>query len=218
MKYQSVIINSQKSRLNGEELKNLLNKELNIVINPTSINTLVLNTDKNSLGIGDLEEILPWVSVKSDYEKLVIIEEAEKLTPEAQNSLLKVIEEPPEDSLVILITANSDLLLETILSRCILISENITDKVNLQLHVDLAEEFLKSDYLKKLAIIDRLAKNESRQEILIFLTEILKKIPKTISNFSKLESTKKAYLGIKKGTNVKLTLEAISILFEDDVE
>lgn len=218
MKYQSVIINSQKSELGREEIEELLKNELNLSINLTSINTLIINSDKNSIGIGDLEEITPWVCVKSDYVKVVVIEQAEKLTPEAQNSLLKVVEEPPEDSLIILLTSNSDLLLETILSRCLLIGEESATLVDSEKYKELSSEFLQSDYLKKLAIIDKLAKNEGRQELLAFLTEILKKIPKKPSTFLKIDAVKKSYLGIKKGVNVKIALEAISILLEDDVE
>jgi DNA polymerase-3 subunit delta' len=51
-------------------------------------------------------------------KKVVIIDDAHKMTPEAQNCLLKTLEEPPPDSLLILITWDRGTLFETIVSRC----------------------------------------------------------------------------------------------------
>lgn len=63
----------------------------------------------------------------SNY-KVYIIDDAEKLSEEAQNALLKTLEEPPVSSIIILITSAIDLLLPTITSRTINISFNkLTD-------------------------------------------------------------------------------------------
>ncbi len=50
--------------------------------------------------------------------KIAIIDHAEKLTEEAQNALLKMLEEPNRSSICMLITSSPDSLLPTILSRC----------------------------------------------------------------------------------------------------
>ena len=55
----------------------------------------------------------------SSRYKIYIIDEAEKLTQQAQNALLKTIEEPPEYAVIMLLTNNLDKMLPTILSRCI---------------------------------------------------------------------------------------------------
>ena len=47
-----------------------------------------------------------------------IIDKAEKMTVEAQNALLKTLEEPPEYAIIILVTNNKEGLLPTIRSRC----------------------------------------------------------------------------------------------------
>lgn len=69
--------------------------------------------------------------VKSVYEKPIkslkkvyIINDSHKMTKEAQNSLLKTLEEPPEYVVIILITENDNLLLNTIKSRCTKIKFN----------------------------------------------------------------------------------------------
>lgn len=59
--------------------------------------------------------------IQSD-KKIYIINNSENMTKEAQNSLLKTLEEPPEYAIIILITRNENLLLNTIKSRCIKIS------------------------------------------------------------------------------------------------
>ncbi|MCX5712421.1 MAG: DNA polymerase III subunit delta' [Candidatus Omnitrophica bacterium] len=51
-------------------------------------------------------------------KKVFIINDAHRLNPESSNALLKVLEEPPGNSLIILITAKPQLLFKTIMSRC----------------------------------------------------------------------------------------------------
>lgn len=51
--------------------------------------------------------------------KIYILNEAEKLTLQAQNALLKTIEEPPAYAVILLLTSNADSLLPTISSRCV---------------------------------------------------------------------------------------------------
>ena len=50
--------------------------------------------------------------------KIVILDNADLLRPEAANALLKTIEEPPPDSLIVLVSAHPESLLPTIRSRC----------------------------------------------------------------------------------------------------
>ncbi len=65
-------------------------------------------------------------SIKQDFsfrpfegnKKVLIIDEAEKMNHHAANSLLKTLEEPPLDTLIVLITSHIHLLLPTIISRC----------------------------------------------------------------------------------------------------
>lgn len=51
--------------------------------------------------------------------KIYIIPDAELMAPEAQNALLKTIEEPPEYGVILLLTTNAGKLLETVRSRCV---------------------------------------------------------------------------------------------------
>lgn len=79
----------------------------------------------NSIGIHDVrEQINGSIGIKpysSDY-KIYIVDEAEKMTAEAQNALLKTIEEPPAYAVIFLLTTNLGKLLPTILSRCVILN------------------------------------------------------------------------------------------------
>jgi DNA polymerase-3 subunit delta' len=66
------------------------------------------------------EPIVSWVGYKP-YEgsrRVVIIDDAHAMNPEAQNSLLKTLEEPPASSILLLVTPQPGALLPTIRSRC----------------------------------------------------------------------------------------------------
>ncbi len=86
----------------------------------------LIEPDGNNIKIDQIREV-----VKSVYEKPVvsnkkvyIINESNTMTKEAQNSLLKTLEEPPEYVTIILITSNDNLFLPTIKSRCTKITFN----------------------------------------------------------------------------------------------
>ncbi len=76
---------------------------------------------KGSIGIDEIRQILQFLQLKTaghaQIRRVVIVEDADTMTIEAQNALLKTLEEPPQDTVVIL-TAGSKLgLRPTILSR-----------------------------------------------------------------------------------------------------
>lgn len=58
----------------------------------------------------------------SSPKKIYIINEGEKMTVQAQNALLKTLEEPPEYAIIMILTSNVDTLLPTILSRCVVLN------------------------------------------------------------------------------------------------
>jgi len=59
-----------------------------------------------------------YESPMEGMRKVAVIDPADALTEEAQNSLLKTLEEPPEDTTIILAAVNTDALLPTVRSRC----------------------------------------------------------------------------------------------------
>ncbi|WP_042278150.1 DNA polymerase III subunit [[Clostridium] dakarense] len=104
-----------KKKFTGELAKILLNTE-NVDSSPDYIN---INADGSSIKIAQIRKLQTDIIIKPHKEyKIYIINEAEKMTVEAQNALLKTLEEPPEYAIMILITSNKERLLDTIKSRC----------------------------------------------------------------------------------------------------
>ena len=67
------------------------------------------------------DQVIHDVDIRPYYSpyKIYIIADADMMTPQAQNALLKTIEEPPEYAVIMLLTNNIGGLLPTILSRCV---------------------------------------------------------------------------------------------------
>lgn len=85
----------------------------------TDVKTLSKPKDKATVGVGeirDFREDMFLSATESDY-KIYIINDAEKMTVNAQNALLKVLEEPPNNVVIILLTESLDAILTTIKSR-----------------------------------------------------------------------------------------------------
>lgn len=86
-----------------------------------------LNHEKpNSIGVDDIRKMNNDITIKpySSRYKIYIVREAEKMTDQAQNAMLKTIEEPPEYAIIILLTNNYDSFLQTIKSRCVRVTLN----------------------------------------------------------------------------------------------
>ena len=75
---------------------------------------------ESKIYIEDIRDLKKFVSLKtySGGRRVIVLDNVHCLTPEAANAFLKVLEEPPVGSLVILISAMPDLITPTILSRC----------------------------------------------------------------------------------------------------
>lgn len=93
-----------------------------------------LSTKETSIKKEQIEELVHRMNqkpIESDY-KVYIIEQFEKLTPQAENSVLKFLEEPPEKTIAILLTINKSGILPTIHSRSqhIAIQGEDEDRIN----------------------------------------------------------------------------------------
>lgn len=168
-----------------------------------------INNYEKAMGIEDVRNIQKSILLKPfrGKEKAVIIEIHEGATLEAQNSLLKLLEEPPNNTIIVITAPNKDLFLPTILSRCkiivlreeniklietdlselektlnVLLTEKIGDK--LKLAQDIAKD--KKDailWLEKMAVFvkSKLTQDNKNLKFLNFLKE-LQKTYKTIKN------------------------------------
>ncbi len=87
--------------------------------NGTHADFTTIYPEKGEICLPQIERLINSVSLRSSFGKVkvALIDEAHTMNHQAQNSLLKTLEEPPGDALIILVTAYPSLLLPTIVSR-----------------------------------------------------------------------------------------------------
>ena len=102
----------------------------------------VTHEKPNIISVDDIRHQLNNDIVIKPYSskyKIYIVDEAEKMNVQAQNALLKTIEEPPAYGVILLLTTNADAFLPTILSRCITLNLKSVNE-------DLIKEYLMKKY------------------------------------------------------------------------
>ncbi|MFR7993593.1 MAG: DNA polymerase III subunit delta' [Clostridium sp.] len=103
------------------KLANILAKFiLNGDLDREYVDIINYSSEKSSFGVDDVRDIIEEV-YKKPFEKdkkVIIIYEGNKLTIQAQNALLKTIEEPPKGVYIIILCESLGLILDTIKSRC----------------------------------------------------------------------------------------------------
>lgn len=153
---------------------------------------------QGNISVHEAADIVKTLKLKS-YEggyKVMIIWMAEKMNNEAANKLLKLIEEPPEQTVFLLLTENEDLLLPTIKSRCQtlhfpLLTENdiiqgLTSAENLNLNVATAiAKQSNGNYNKALQLLQN---NETEEEFENWFIQWVRAAFKAKNNASVLNS------------------------------
>ncbi len=119
---------------------------------------------------------------QSDY-KVYVVDEAQKLRVQAQNALLKTIEEPAKYVIILLLTTNTDAFLDTIKSRCVELETNLlSDYIiknyiikNYDIDYEKAEKI--SEYSNgKLGMAISMIEDKTIYEKHLYYTQILKDI------------------------------------------
>jgi len=162
----------------------------------------IIEPDGNSIKIEQIRSLQSKIQEKPiiSNQKVYIINNAEKITKETQNCLLKTLEEPPEYAVIILIGNNESLFLDTIKSRCVI------------LHFDQ----IKDDELKTYLINNYQMQNISEDILQIFQGSIGKalELKDKVDNYIQIEQ-------IIKSINQKQLIDIISdakILYESKEE
>ena len=108
-----------------------------IFANKLDSDLIELNGSDNR-GIDDIRQIIQSCQFKTlnGKNKCYLIDEVHKLTNEAQNSFLKILEEPPEHIYFFLCTTDPQKLLPTIKSRCSLIQIEKIDNIELTRYIE----------------------------------------------------------------------------------
>ena len=107
----------------------------------------------NTIGVEDIrKQINGDIDIKpySSPRKIYIMNEGEKMTVQAQNALLKTLEEPPEYAVLLILTTNVDAMLPTILSRCVVL--NMKPVADAKVKKYLMEELGVPDYKANICV------------------------------------------------------------------
>src|SRR3989344_6162475 len=162
-----------------EEINNTLAshlKGINLNLDSPVHPDLLYFPENTKLGVGEAKEIREFFSIKpySAKGRVVILEDAGNLTPEAQNGLLKTLEEPPEEAILLLAAATTDNFLPTILSRCEVVTlSSLRDhemaKQSLKYQMDI-ENLLTQDIAERFEYIEKLKDQKKKEELLYALT------------------------------------------------
>lgn len=160
--------------------KGLINNNIEMMVSKLKISSADRFTvdEDGSIKIADIRKLHKWISLKpydSEY-KLAIINNAELLTIESANALLKILEETPSQSIIILTTYNKSKIIATIISRCRIINfssncdmlgdnlDEITNEINNISNMSVSEKF---------RFVDGLIKNDDPIMIMNKLTRWL---------------------------------------------
>lgn len=86
---------------------------------------VVTHEKPNSIGVDEIRaQINGDIAIKpyQSDRKIYIVPDAEKMTQQAQNAILKTLEEPPAYAVIMLLTTSTEVMLKTIMSRCVVLS------------------------------------------------------------------------------------------------
>lgn len=201
----------------------------------------VTHEKPNSISVDDIRtQVNNTVDIKP-YQgpyKVYIIPQADMMTPQAQNAILKTIEEPPSYAVFLLLTENAETLLLTINSRCVMLKlRNIKDTLikkylmeNLEIpdyKADMCTAFAQGNMGRAIMLANSDHFNEIREEAVQLLKHIsemeLNEIVAAVKNISvyKLEITD--YLDIimiwyRDVLLYKATKEIDKVVFKDQLQ
>jgi len=223
MHFQSLILETN-IELNKEEISRILSNiyNLDIILDFYSLDS----TEQKSIGIEKTKSYISTSFRKSENIKVGIIYEANKLTNEAQNAILKLLEEPPEDTILLLIGKNRNMLLSTVRSRCLFISKN--ELVSNTEISGIVKEFVNSTFGQRIKILDEYFSSKdkldklSTERVENFLIAFLDFLniqalnneqitSKPISNM--IELVEQLYLATRQKVGTKLIMDCLSLNF-----
>lgn len=185
-------------------------------IHPLDVATL---ETENSIGIEDIRNFQKQIILKpfKGEAKAVVIKNAHKLTTEAQNALLKTLEEPPANTYIFLTAESNNTLLPTILSRTSILTlkedklftEEALQEIALQL-----ENIRTASIGDRLKLAEILAKDKSEagvwleKAIIISRRTMVEHLETAYAYLPLLEHLQKTYTTLRTtNVNARFTLE-----------
>lgn len=172
MIYQPIIININNfiTEENKQKVVEIFIRHIKKIFDQESMDTLywydknkkliqvleIINQNNKQIGIQEVLEINTFVSLKSKEKKIIFIFNAELMTDEAQNSILKLLEEITDSTFILMFTSKIEKILQTIISRCIVLNVDLTNTNNFTGNqYDKIKNFFEMDLLEKEKFLDQ---------------------------------------------------------------
>jgi DNA polymerase III delta prime subunit len=199
--------------VNAEKLVSFFEREFNI---STSSSSLFFNINLDRLLIDDAKEIGRKAIIKTPTgEKMIFLVSCNSATNEAQNSLLKVVEEPPQETYFFFNVPRSEMFLPTVVSRAIVI-KGLNERGGKLLkelqNMSLSERVKWSDDLAKDISNDKISRGEVQSMIDGLIAEIYVELPnhpayaKTLKGLDKISK----YVPLN-GASMKILLNRVAL-------
>jgi hypothetical protein len=183
-------------------------KEPNIL--PNNPDLLLIEDEK--IGIKEIKILINHLSTKpfGQTAKSAVILDGTNITPDAQNALLKTLEEPSGESIILIGVDSETKLLPTVLSRCLVISLQ-PSAVSSQTNFDL-EKLLNASIEERFEIVEKAA---DKDKLLNELTESYRsKVLKGEGNVKFLEDLLQSQIWKENKVNTRTILEYLMLILE----
>ena len=196
--------NTQNKPPGSLNLPDKINLEITAMLNNPSFR--FINPEGESVKIDDIRKFKQELSFSSydSKKRYFIFFNADSTTLQAQNALLKSIEEPPINTQIVLLTSTLDKLIPTIISRCQVVSLKETETQKNQSEVE--EAYQKILNSKHYELIELAGTYKERKDALIFLNSLLNYLNSQLHNENSKQNK------IKLAKHLKILLEAIDLL------
>ena len=167
---QSILITGKDAQKLKEEAQNICTKN-----KISKFDVEIFQTEK-AVGIGDIRALQKKIFLKpaESEKKAIILEAFFGMTNDSQNAFLKILEEPPESTVIIILVTSLDFVLPTVLSRCALINiEKLSGLSNEEItyNLKLLSALKNADTVLALKISQENGKN--RETALHFLEDLI---------------------------------------------
>lgn len=167
---RSFIVAAKKRETQEQYVQKLCKQYL---VNPIDVMLIEAKGEK-SIGIESIRQLQKNILLKPllGPNKAIVIYNAQALTIEAQNALLKTLEEPPPHTIILLLTHQHELFLSTIISRCTILVPTLIENNNDNQEASIDDSlFFSNDVAVQLKHAQNLSKKQ--QELLLWIDKAI---------------------------------------------
>jgi len=191
-------------------------KSCESIENSNNPDIIIIDEEENSIKTEQIKQLTSNVLEKpiQSNKKIYIINNSENMTKEAQNSLLKTLEEPPEYVIIILVTSNENLLLNTIKSRCLKIPFTKLTNNEIQEYFHRIGEAVNTNMMRAFGgSIEKAIHLKDKSEIYTKINEIFY----NIENMNELQILNIKEIAFKEKEEIYSILDYINTIFYDKI-